>query len=204
MRLFSRFKAFIRQEPKEQFVGYSLSELSAIFTTALASRLTSVPRTTSLENIGIPAYYSALLIDPVDTVHFWALVESTFSYKTEKPFNGHFVKHYADTATNLSLICFSSNDEFNATTVRLVTNSANFLDALGQQRFAVPPPWIAFEGYDPSWWGGNMQGATGYYNDGYFLPFFTGLSRAEKIAYYARYSASEAWIGSLTLMYDDD
>jgi hypothetical protein len=56
---------------------------------------------------------------------------------------------------------------------------------------------LVFEGYDASWWGGDMQGAQGFYNDNYFFPFFSALSPAERSDYYAKYSASEDWIRSL-------
>ena len=49
-----------------------------------------------------------------------------------------------------------------------------------------------------------MQGAKGYYNDHYFLPFFTRLSGLEKQAYYTRFDASDEWIESLELMYSDE
>jgi hypothetical protein len=87
-------------------------------------------------------------------------------------------------------------------TVRLVTNSVDFLTIIAREKFSVPPPWIVFEEYNPLWWGGNMQGAQGYYNDSYFSPFFTNLSAAERAIYYARYNAPNEWIKSLELMYD--
>lgn len=37
MSIFSRIKAFIKQEPKEQIVGYSIPELKSIFTKSLLS-----------------------------------------------------------------------------------------------------------------------------------------------------------------------
>ncbi len=49
-----------------------------------------------------------------------------------------------------------------------------------------------------------MQGAQGYYNDNYFLPFLTQLSDTERQAYYARYEATDERIKALELMYDDE
>ena len=49
-----------------------------------------------------------------------------------------------------------------------------------------------------------MEGAQGYYNDNYFLPFFTQLSGSERLTYYARFEATHKWIKALELMYDDD
>lgn len=204
MSLFSRFKALARQAPKEQVVGYSPDELKVVFTAPLARLPADSPPAVSLENIGVPAYYSSFLIDKEDAEHFWALVESAFRYETEKPFNDVLVKQYANTEKNHHLICFTSDEAFHSTTVRLVTDSIDFLDSVHRERFAVPPPWVAFEGYNPAWWGGAMQGANGYYNDSYFLPFFTGLNAAEKNAYYVRYGATDAWISSLELMYGDE
>ncbi|MGF6286653.1 hypothetical protein [Pseudomonas silensiensis] len=84
----------------------------------------------------------------------------------------------------------------------MITNSIDFINIIFREKFATPPPWIAFEGYNPSWWGGNMQGTQGYYNDSYFSPFFTNLSGAEREIYYTRYDAPNEWINSLELMYD--
>lgn len=204
MSLFSRFKALVRQAPKEQVVGYSPDELKGVFTEPLASLRGGCPSAVSLENMGVPAYYCSFLIDQADADRCWALVESAFSYQAQKPFNDCLVKHYANTEKTHHLLGFTSDEAFNSITVRLVTNSVDFLDILRRERFAVPPPWVAFEGYNPAWWGGAMQGANGYYNDGYFLPFFTGLSAAEKHAYFVRYAATDEWISQLALMYGDE
>ena len=88
--------------------------------------------------------------------------------------------------------------------IRLVTNSAGLLDTIAGEKFSVAPPWVAFKGYNASWWGGHMQGAQGYYNDNYFLPFLTQLSDTERQAYYARYEATDERIKALELMYDDE
>jgi hypothetical protein len=86
----------------------------------------------------------------------------------------------------------------------MVTNSIDFLSVISHEKFSTPPPWTVFDGYNPSWWGGDMQGAQGYYNDNYFLPFFTQLSETEKQEYYARFEATDEWIKSLTLTYDNE
>ncbi|MDZ4327031.1 MAG: hypothetical protein U1A73_18710 [Pseudomonas sp.] len=44
--------------------------------------------------------------------------------------------------------------------------------------------------------------AQAYYNDNYFHPFFTELSDLERLAYYARFEATDEWIKALDLMYD--
>ncbi|AHZ67976.1 hypothetical protein OU5_0897 [Pseudomonas mandelii JR-1] len=46
-----------------------------------------------------------------------------------------------------------------------------------------------------------MQGAQGYYNDNYFIPFLTQLSDLERMKYYARFGATNEWIERLELMY---
>ena len=206
MSIFSRIKAFIKQESKEQIVGHSIPELQSVFVKPLISEsfLPSFLKITSLEEVGIPAYYTSLLIDQKDTLNFLALVEANFNYATEKTFNDLLVKKYSNALRDEHLIFFTSTREFNAVTVRLVTNSAGFLNAISGEKFSVPPPWVAFEGYNPSWWGGHMQGAQGYYNDNYFLPFFTHLSDSERQAYYARFEATDEWIKALELMYDEE
>ncbi|WDH25295.1 hypothetical protein [Pseudomonas chlororaphis] len=206
MNFFSRIAGLFDRPPKEQIAGYSLSELRAVFTEPLKHTTPALPlplRAVSLEDTGVPAYYWALLIDGSDRDSFQALIESSFTLADERSFNDLPVRQYENLQNHQRLICFISTREFNAVTVRLVTNSTDFLEAIQRQRFAVPPPWIAFEGYDPAWWGTQLQGAQGYYNDQYFLPFFTGLSKAEKLAYYARYAASQAWAASLMSIGDE-
>ncbi len=206
MKFFSRIKAFIKQDPKEQIIGYSISELKAVFTEPMlhtSRALPDQPRAVSLEDAGVPACYASLLIDGDDIHKFLALVESSFKLANERTFNGLPVKRYEGAQKNEHLIFSTSTREFNSVTMRLVTNSTDFLNAICREKFVVPPPWIAFEDYDPSWWGGNMQGAQGYYNDNYFFPFFTRLTEAERRAYYARYSATDEWISSLGLMSDE-
>ena len=205
MSMFSRIKTFVRRGLAEQVAGYSITELKSFFAEPLSHlprSLTDYPQVVSLDDIGISAYYSAFLIGNEDAHRFSALVESNFRFKTEKLFNDLPVKHYSDIRENNHLIYFRCDGEFNATTMRMVTNSVEFLNIIQLEKLAVPPPWIAFEGYNPLWWGGNMQGAQGYYNDSYFSSFFTNLSAAEREIYYARYSASNEWIKSLELMYD--
>ncbi|MFS2072448.1 hypothetical protein ACEN9D_27210 [Pseudomonas sp. CT11-2] len=207
MSIFNRIKTFVRRDQEEQIVGYSIPELKSVFIVPLrhlTRPLTDYPQAVSLEGFGVSAYYSALLIDHEYAHKFSTLVESNFRFEAEKPFNDHPVKRYSDIRKNEHLIYFKSSGEFNATTIRMVTNSVVFLNVIQDEKLAVPPPWVAFEGYNPSWWGGDMQGAQGYYNDNYFLPFFTQLSDSEKQEYYARFEATDEWIKSLELMYDDE
>lgn len=206
MSFFSRIKTFVRQDTKEQVVGYSIAELKSVFTEPLLHTTHTQfgqLRAVSLEDVGIPAYYASLLIDGGDIHTFWAIVESSFKFVNEKMFDDLPVKRYESTKKNEHLIFSVSTREFNSVTARLVTNSTDFLNAIHSEKFSVPPPWIAFDGYNPSWWGGNMQGAQGYYSDNYFLRFFKGLSEIERQIFYARYNAADEWISSLELMYDE-
>ncbi|MGE1154578.1 hypothetical protein [Pseudomonas kitaguniensis] len=203
MNFFSVIKRFIIKNPKEQVVGYSLSELKSIFTEPLPPprhALFQPPRAVSLEDAGVSAYYASLLIDKRDINKVLALVESSLKLVTERTFNDLPVKRYEGENKHQKLIVCTSAREFNSITLQVVTNSVDFLDAVRSEELPVPPPWIAFEGYNASWWGENMQGAQGYYNDNYFFPFFTALSAAERRAYYAKYKAADEWINSLELM----
>ncbi|MCP1446569.1 hypothetical protein J3D54_005701 [Pseudomonas sp. GGS8] len=207
MSIFNRIKTFASRSQEEQIVGYSIPELKSVFTEPLShltEPLADYPQVVSLEDVGVSAYYSAFLIGKEDAHKFSTLVESNFRFEAEKPFNDHPVERYSDIRENEHLIYFKSDGEFNSTTIRVVTNSVVFLNVIQDEKLAVPPPWIAFEGYNPSWWGSDMQGAQGYYNDNYFLPFFTQLSDSEKQAYYARFEATDEWIKSLELMHDDE
>ncbi|WP_122447555.1 hypothetical protein [Pseudomonas viridiflava] len=206
MSLYSFIKRLIGQAPKEQIIGYSISELKSVFTEPLLPAQPPLPhqlRAISLEDAGVPAYYASLLIDGDDIRKFLAYVESSLNFADERKFNDLPVKRYESAQKNQNFIFCASSREFNSITIQMVTDSIDALDAIGRERFAVPPPWIAFEGYNPSWWGGNMQGAQGYYNDNYFFPFFKKLSSGERRAYYARYDAVDEWVNSLELMCDD-
>ncbi|AKA25245.1 hypothetical protein [Pseudomonas chlororaphis] len=206
MSLFQRLKNLMAREPREQILGYSRPELQAIFTAPLPSPapiLPALPHLVPLAHGAVQAYYCALLIDAQDLDSFQALVACRFALIHERRFNDLPVRQYANAPHDRQLISLVSTREFNAVTLRLVTNCPEFLEAIHRQRFAVPPPWIAFEGYPPAWWGESLQGAQGYYNDQYFLPFFTGLSETEKLAYYARYSATQEWTASLLSVGDE-
>lgn len=204
-RLLSRIAALIKPEAKPLFAGYSLKVLQSYFVAPLSIvRLPNLPMMTSLEQSGVSACYIALLTEKNDVSRFRLRVDSSFQKVRESPFNGLCTFEYEDALSKERLIFFTASQAFNAVTIHLVTNSARFLGWLNDERLTVPPPWIAFEGYNPSWWGGNMQGAQGFYNERYFLPFFTCLSDAEKQRYYARFNASTEWIEQLELMYSDD
>ncbi|MBP5959112.1 hypothetical protein ICA16_25885 [Pseudomonas anatoliensis] len=204
-RLLSRITALIKPEARPIFAGYNLKALQSYFVTPLSSiKLPNLSGTTSLEQSGVSAYHISLLTEIKDTSSFQRLVDSSFRKVKESAFNGLTKFEYEEPLSNERLIFFTSNQEFNAVSIQLVTNSVRFLDLLSREKIAVPPPWVAFESYNPSWWGGNMQGAQGFYNERYFLPFFTCLSDAEKQRYYARFNASAEWIEQLELMYSDD
>jgi len=157
-----------------------------------------------LESADICAFFSQFLIDPKDLVEFESLVDSHFRKKTERTFNDLPVFEYESALSGDRLIFFASTREFNSVTIRLITNNFDFLTMLRRKKFAVPPPWVAFEGYEPSWWGGSMQGAQEYYDNNYFFSFFTQLSDIEKQSYYSRFRATDEWIERLELMYDTE
>ncbi|MGE8186045.1 hypothetical protein [Pseudomonas sp. NPDC086278] len=207
MSFFSRFKTLMKQEPEEQIAGYSICDLKTIFTASspeTTAPLFEYPKVMSLRQLGISAFYISFLIDSKDTLNFLTLINLTFRYQSEKTFNDLPAKHYVNDKKNEHLVFFTSTREFNGTTVRMVTNSTDFMDEIFRAKFAPPPPWVAFEGYKPSWWGGDMQGAQGYYDDNYFRPFFTRLSDSEKQTYYTRFEATDEWIKNLELMYSND
>ncbi|WP_460112597.1 hypothetical protein [Pseudomonas sp. H3_D04] len=112
MSFFSRFKSFMKQEPEEQIAGYSISELKTIFadpSTSEISRLPYYPKTSSLEGLGIPAFYSSFLIEHADTHKFLAFVEANFKYTSEKTFNELPAKHYVNDEKNEQLVFFTSH-----------------------------------------------------------------------------------------------
>ncbi|EZP26439.1 hypothetical protein [Pseudomonas sp. RIT288] len=206
MSLIEKLISLIKPEPRqEQIAGYSKQELKSLFSRPLAqTNLPVQPPTTSLESADICAFFSQFLIEPNDLVEFESLVESHFRKNTERTFNDLPVFEYDRALSGDRLIFFASTREFNSVTIRLITNSLDFLTMLNRKKFAVPPPWFAFEGYEPSWWGGSMQGAQEYYDNNYFFSFFTQLSDIEKQSYYSRFRATDEWIERLELMYDTE
>jgi len=205
MNLLSRIKAFVKPASRKLFAGYSEQALKTRFASPLPSA--SLPKLSTVASVaasGINAYYSSLLMVADDLCKFQRLVESHFQKIDERRFKDLTAFEYEDVTKQELLIYFPSTTEFKALTIRILTNSVEFLSSLGNQTFCVPPPWIAFDGYPASWWGGNMQGAQGFYNDNYFLPYFIRLGDAEKQAYFARFQAPTEWIEQLALMYADE
>ncbi|WDR35052.1 hypothetical protein NN484_21460 [Pseudomonas serboccidentalis] len=205
MSFFGRMKGFFKTAPEEQIVGYSILELKSIFLDAITDAVgqrPSYPIFSVLTPVGVQAYYSSFLIDKAETVVLEKLIGERFSPVNEKAFNGLTVTRFQHRSRSEYLIFSISYKEFNSATIRLITNSSELLSLLGDTKITVPPPWVVFEGFEASWWGGDMQGAQGFYNDHYFFPFFSALSPAERSDYYAKYSASEDWIRSLELTLD--
>ena len=198
--------ALVKPEPRqEQIAGYTKQELKSLFSRPLDhTNLPAQPPTTSLENADICAWILQFLIEPKDLIELESLVDSHFRKKTERTFNDHPVFEYESALSGDRPIYFASTREFNSVTIRLITNSLEFLTMLNRKKFAVPPPWFAFEGYEPAWWGGSMQGAQEYYDNNYFFSFFTQLSDIEKQSYYSRFRATDEWIERLELMYDTE
>ena len=205
MNWLGRMKKVFKTTPEEQIVGYSLVELKSIFgitiTEAVAGHR-NYPVYSALTPAGIQAYYSSFVIDKAEVAGIEKLINERFSPVNERVFNGLVVSRFQHRLSGEQLIFSISYKEFNSATIRLVTNSSQLLSLLSETKNAAPPPWLVFDGYEASWWGGDMQGAQGFYNDNYFFPFFSSLSPAERTAYYARYSAPEEWIRSLELTLD--
>ncbi|MBX8489860.1 hypothetical protein K5D34_00430 [Pseudomonas cichorii] len=205
MSFFSRVKSLFKSSPDEQVLGYSVLELKSVFGKVLtedAGEPSDYPVHTLLVSAGIPSYYSSFVMDKADIGELQELIDERFLKVDERVFNELIVTRYQHRISKDELIFSVSYKEFNVATIRLATNSVELLRLIKEKRFAVPPPWIAFEGYEASWWGGGMQGAQGYYNDNYFFPFFSALSAAERGEYYVRYSAFDDWVKSLESILD--
>lgn len=207
MRSLDRVNSFFRNAPNEQVLGYSPSELNTMFGGAELPPIkqqSDYPPVSILEPAGIQAYYSCFIMDKADVVFLQRMIDERLLMLDERLFNELAVTHFQHRNKNEHLLFCVSDKEFNCATIRLVTNSSEILSLLSETKFAVPPPWVVFEGYEASWWGGDMQGAQGFYNDNYFFPFFSTLNPAERSHYYAKYSASEVWIHSLELTLDNE
>ena len=200
MSLFRRIKDLFKAAPGEQIVGYSVVELTSIFGNSFKQADVAkahYPVFSSLGSVGIRACYSNFVIDRSEVDNFRSVIGAGFSLVDERAFTDLTIERYRNHAANENLILSISYKEFNVATVRLVIDSAEVMDLITKHGFSVPPPWVAFEGYDPAWWGGEMQGAQGYYNDHYFGAFFSRLEFAERNEFYGKYSATADWVLSL-------
>ncbi|VVO73565.1 hypothetical protein PS847_01439 [Pseudomonas fluorescens] len=205
MSWLGRMKNVFKTTPEEQIIGYSFVELKSIFGIRITETVggpRNYPVFSALTPAGIQAYYSSFVVDKAETADLENLINERFSPIDERLFNGLVVTCFQHRLSDERLIFSISYKEFNSATIRLITNSSELLSMLSETNIAAPPPWVVFDGYEASWWGGDMQGAQGFYNDNHFFPFFSSLSPAERTAYYARYSASEEWVRSLELNLD--
>lgn len=206
MTIFNRIKRWASRRPQTYVAGCSIAQLQALFSQPLVrdSRAkANQSEFVSLEPAGVQAYYLSLMTSEEEIQPLHALIEPGLTLLSEKRSHGLVVKRFADASAIRGLVVSLSTQAFNSTTVQLVSNDAHLLNAVQCAGFVVPPPWVAFEDYPPSWWSANMQGAQGYYNDNYFLAYFTRLSDAQRQAYYLRYHATAEWIASLALMLDE-
>jgi len=189
-----------RSELVEQVLGYSPTELRLLFPHPVRAEQTDLssayPQKSSLEPASIHAIYVAVLIVQSELKNFMTIVEHDFLAEAQKQFHGVAVVQ-KKSAVGDARVCFQVTEEFGGYVVSLVTDSITILDAIDQSSFAPPPPWLAFEDYNPAWWGGAMQGAQAYYNDHYFSPFFRCLDTEQKKAYCARFGASSEWVETL-------
>lgn len=205
MSWLSRMKNILKGTPEEQIIGYSVVELKSIFGTTITETIgesRNHPVYSALIPAGIQAYYSSFVMNKAETVVLENIINERFAPINEREFNGLIVTRFQHRLRNEQLIFSISYKEFNSATIRLITNSSELLSLLSETKIAAPPPWVVFDGYEASWWGGDMQGAQGFYNSNYFFPFFSALSPAERTDYYEKYSASEEWIRSLELTLD--
>ena len=198
MGLLDKIKWTFKSKHEKKIIGHSLAELKDFFQKKIletTEKQDKYPIFFSLSTAGVQAIYSRLLISTSEE----KIIENIIANRlpristTNKPDTTLF-----QNPENLECaILHTSSKEFNSTTIQVITNSYDLANELSKLKITPPPPWVAFESYDPNWWGDNMQGAQGFYNDNYFLPFFIHLSQKERRDYYKEYSATQSWIESL-------
>jgi hypothetical protein len=207
MAIFRRIKNFFHSGSGAQVLGYSPAEMRLLFQKRSiadhARFINPYPKKSSLAAAGIHAVYAALLIDKSDLANFMALVDYHFLPELNRQFQGALVMQ-SKSMKGDERLCFLIADEFGGHTIKFMTDSLDFLNNMDQCWFAVPPPWAAFKGYNPEWWGGPMQGAQGYYEDNYFSPFFRILNAEQKKGYCEKFGAGPDWAKALELYYDAD
>ncbi|MGZ3237568.1 MAG: hypothetical protein ACXU8A_09365 [Burkholderiaceae bacterium] len=207
MAFFDRIKKVFSSEPKEQVLGYSPAELKEIYQNPNATVnpvfSKNYPAKHSLAHVGINAFYFAQLIDKRDLEVFLNRVNADFKSVANRQFNGSEVVQ-CKSKTDETKLLYLNADEFGGSVIKIVTDSVFFLNSIADCNFHVPPPWIAFDGYNPAWWLGNLQGAQGYYDSNFFSDFFRAMSVEQREEYYVKYQASPEWRSRLDLNYGDE
>lgn len=207
MTIFHRIKNLLKSEPEEQVLGYPPSELKLLFAQSAAATfppfLKSYPIRSSLKPAGIDAVYTALLLDKNDIDNVMQRIEAHFTPESTRQFQGAEVMQCRG-RTNNERLCYLVSNEFGGHVIRLLTDSLAFLNEMDEWAFSVPPPWVAFDNYNPQWWGGSMQGAPGYYDEHFFFAFFQNLDAGQRRAYCDHYGASPEWQQALEISHSAD
>ncbi|QXH51072.1 hypothetical protein KSS94_24560 [Pseudomonas fakonensis] len=197
MPFLARLRRLFRPGPQEQVLGYSIEQLKTQFG-GKASLDVPAPCsgfTLDLMERGVGARYWQILLDASDGARLWSLIDQGFEQDGEG---------YCSREGGKRLLLKISDREFNALTVRLVTDSEALLVALNEVGFAPPPPWVAFPEFEARWWVGNMQGGQAYYEDLYLAPWFKAQGAEGRKAWFDRFEASDAWRQQLEERYQPD
>lgn len=146
--MFNRIKRLFNLGPEEQVLGYSPIELQRLFPHPLVAGREELPGRTSLESTGSHAIYASFLIDKSDLENFMARVGGSFLLESTRQFQGERV------VQNVSIegagrLCYLVVNAFGGHVVKCLTDNHDFLDDIDCCAFAPPPPWVAFEGYNP-------------------------------------------------------
>ncbi|MBV4458924.1 hypothetical protein KVG96_13260 [Pseudomonas sp. COR58] len=127
--MFDFVKRFFKSASEENVLGYSISELKAIF----RAELQEFPRGEccypvfeSLVGLGLQAFYSDFVMDVAEVGEFQALVDERFTACDEIDVNGLEVWCYLDEIQNSRLVVSVSKREFKVATVWLIANDVLF------------------------------------------------------------------------------
>lgn len=149
----------------------------------------SYPPNRFLGDQGLYAYLVQFNIPSGDSERLFTLLEAFFPMPPLSPNRQMMVLN--DKGESLRLGVWR---EFNGIRFDLFTNSASLLEMLFEHPIAPPPPWEAFPRIKDPDTLGSLQGDIEYWWNGYWSPYWDGLTDQQRTDYLTTVGASREWI----------
>lgn len=141
---------------------------------------------------GIYAYRMEFAVFEADGARVIQAIASEFELASQDTFQE------GSTRSGGKAVHFSLRPEFGGAVVVIVTNTIPLIEKIDALTLQPPPPWMAFPAVDPSTLG-SLQGATEYWWDWLFMPFWSAADSAARARYLAKYPTTEDWLEFLAL-----
>lgn len=151
--------------------------------------LPSFPPKISLEPRDIHAYLVQFMVSEQDTEEVFKYVSDYFPFDWCSPGQDKIATNRFGEALQVSV-----RYEFNGVLFDLITNSIEFLRALDATQIKPPPPWVAFPRIKDPDTLGSLQGDIEYWWNGYWSPYWDGLTDQQRNTYLTAVGASKEWI----------